>query len=67
MDTFKQWLEMRYKEMLEARARYTLDGKEEDDMFEWYLSHAAVLGEVYHQLKVVLASIENGKAKSDNI
>lgn len=53
LDTFEQWLKMRYEEMLIGQVKYTLDGKEEDDMFEWYLAHAAVLGEMFHQFKAI--------------
>jgi len=46
IDTFGQWLEMRYSEMLRMQARMKLEGREEDELYEWVMSHCASLGEV---------------------
>lgn len=46
LDTFEQWLTVRYTEMLRMKARMELDKNQDDEMYEWVLSHTAVLGEV---------------------
>jgi len=46
LKSFEQWLMMRRKEFLTIQARMMLDKKEDDELFEWVLSHSAVLGEV---------------------
>ena len=46
LTAFSEWLDMRSKEMLRMKARMTLDKKEGDDLYEWVLSHCAVLKEV---------------------
>ena len=43
---FSAWLDMRTKEMLRMKARLTLDGKDESELFEWVLGHCAILNEV---------------------
>lgn len=45
LESFEEWIQMRREEFLRMQARMTLD-KQEDEMFEWVLSHVAVLGEV---------------------
>ena len=49
LDLFEQWLDMRFKEMMKMKARMLVAKQEDDDMFEWVLSHAAVLGEIRAQ------------------
>ncbi len=51
LDTFEQWLKMRQKETLSLKARLTVEGKEDDELFEWALSHAAVFNEVMINFK----------------
>lgn len=46
LESFEAWLKMRYEEMLRSRFRLELDKQEKDEMFEWYFSYSAVLGEV---------------------
>jgi hypothetical protein len=46
---FEQWLDMRFKEMMKMKARMLLAKKEDDELFEWVLAHAAVLGEIRTQ------------------
>ena len=46
LSKFRDWLDMRTKEMLSMKARMTLDKKEESELFEWILAHCAVLHEV---------------------
>lgn len=46
LDTFSQWLEMRTEEMLKMKASMILKGREDDDLYEWVLSHCAILNEV---------------------
>lgn len=46
MESFECWLKMRHEEMLRARMTLELDKQEKDEMFEWYFSYAAALGEV---------------------
>ena len=53
LESFEHWLKMRYEEMLRARMSLELEGNhEEDEMFEWYFSYAAALGEVLANFRV---------------
>ena len=51
IDTFAQWLDMRCEEMLSMQARMQLDKNEESELYEWVMSHAAVLQEVLINFK----------------
>lgn len=44
--SFQQWLQMRRKEMLSMQAAMELDGRQDDEMYEWVIAHAAVFTEV---------------------
>ena len=52
MPSFAQWLRMRFEEMQRMRLSLEVDAKdtgvapEENELYEWVLAHAAVLGEV---------------------
>lgn len=46
LDTFSQWLDMKAKEYLTMQARMTLDKSEDDELYDWAFSHAAVFAEV---------------------
>lgn len=49
LERFEQWLDMRFIEMMKMKSRMLLAKKEDDDLYEWVLAHAAVLGEVRAQ------------------
>jgi hypothetical protein len=49
MDKFEKWIDMRFKEMMKMKVRMILDKEEDDELYEWVLSHAAVLGEIRTQ------------------
>ena len=46
LDKFEEWIQMRREEFIRMQARMTLDGEENDELFEWVVAHNAVLGEV---------------------
>lgn len=46
---FEKWLNMRFEEMMKMKVRMILANKEDNDMYEWVLSHATVLGEIKTQ------------------
>lgn len=46
LDTFKQWLTMRRKELLLMKAGLVVDGKEKSELFEWVMAHHAAFEEV---------------------
>lgn len=54
LESFEQWLSMRYRECLSLKAQLTVDGKENDELYEWSLAHAAVFGEVLAHYKAVV-------------
>lgn len=56
LDTFAQWLEMRREEYLKLHARFALEQREEDELFDWITSHAAVFGEVMVNFKAAMQS-----------
>ena len=46
LDKFEEWVQMRRREFISMQARMMLDKQEDDEMFEWVITHRAVLGEV---------------------
>jgi len=46
LENFEKWLKDCYREFLQMQVRMTLAKKEDDELFEWTLSHAACLGSV---------------------
>lgn len=46
MDTFEKWLIMRYEECTEMHARFDLEKRHDDEMYEWVLAHSAAFSEV---------------------
>ena len=46
LDTFSQWIEMRRSEYLKLHARFVLEKREDDELFDWITSHMGVFGEV---------------------
>ena len=55
IDSFGEWLEVRYEEMMRMRVRMELKGSpEEDEMYEWVFSHSAVLREVIVNFRAAL-------------
>ncbi|RJG10971.1 hypothetical protein D3879_14935 [Pseudomonas cavernicola] len=55
--TFGQWLEMKRKEYVSLQARFTLDKREDDELYEWVVAHAAVFGEVHINFKSAAGAI----------
>lgn len=53
--SFTQWVEMRRKETMAMQARLMLDKREDHELFEWAIAHAAVFGEVHVNLKAAIA------------
>lgn len=48
LDTFGEWLNMRHKELLQAKSEMIVDGKDSSDneLYEWVLAHHAAFSEV---------------------
>jgi hypothetical protein len=46
MESFEAWLRMRRGEMLRMQIRMELDKRQDDEMYEWVISHTAVFTEV---------------------
>jgi hypothetical protein len=49
LDRFEQWLNMRFSEMMGLKSRMLIAGTVDNEMFEWTLAHAAILGEIRTQ------------------
>ncbi|MBP5947933.1 hypothetical protein [Pseudomonas sp. P9(2020)] len=62
LETFGQWLEMKRREYVTMHARFTLDKREDDELFEWVVAHAAVFGEVMVNFKA--ANSQTGEGPS---
>lgn len=58
LTTFAEWVEMRRKEFLAMQARFTLAGREDDELYEWVVAHAAVFGEVHVNLKAAMSAAQ---------
>lgn len=53
LESFEQWLTMRYEEMLSGRVQIELDKNEVvDELYEWYFAHSAAFGEVMANFRV---------------
>lgn len=44
--SFGQWLEMRRAESVRLQARFALDKRDDDELYEWVIAHAAAFSEV---------------------
>lgn len=44
--TFGQWLEMRRAESVRLQARFALEKRDGDELYEWVIAHAAAFSEV---------------------
>lgn len=51
LESFAQWLETERARFLSMQARFELADKEQDGLYEWVMSHAAVLGTVMVNFK----------------
>jgi hypothetical protein len=57
LESFSKWLDMKYEEMLRLKARIELsDEGEEHELYEWALSHCAVLTAIRCNFKVAISS-----------
>lgn len=54
--TFGQWLEMETRSYMRMVASRTLDKAEDDDLFEWVLSHSAVFNSVRINFRAALSN-----------
>jgi len=45
LETFRDWLTMKRSEYVRLHARLSLEKREDDELFEWVIAHAAVFGE----------------------
>lgn len=55
LDTFGRWLEMRRAECLKMQARFDLDKRRDDELYDWIVAHAAVFSEVHVNFKAAVA------------
>ncbi|ELQ8317482.1 hypothetical protein R2571_006381 [Pseudomonas aeruginosa] len=44
--SFGQWLEMRRAESVRLQARFALEKRDDDELYEWVIAHAAAFSEV---------------------
>ncbi len=51
LESFERWIQLRREEFLRMQAQMSLDGEEENELFEWVVAHNAVLGEVMANLR----------------
>lgn len=51
LEQFVQWLEMRYGESVSLQAQLQMEGKEDDELFEWTIAHVAIFKEVITNFK----------------
>lgn len=58
LDTFAQWLIMRREESVKLHSRLVLEGREEDEIFDWVLSHSAAFGEALVNFKAAMGRVE---------
>lgn len=51
LESFKEWLEMRQCEIMRMNAEFVLHRDNQSDMYEWSVSHSAMLAEVLANMK----------------
>lgn len=56
LTSFGQWIEMRRRSCSEMSARFQLDKREDDELYEWVVAHAAVFGEVHVNFKAAIGA-----------
>lgn len=56
LDTFRQWLTMRHKELLRMKAGMLVDGKEDSELYEWVMAHHAAFSEVLTNFNAAMPS-----------
>ena len=61
IDTFEQWLKLRLEETMSMKCRMILDKKEDDELYEWALAHAAVFNEVMINFKAATQKTDTGE------
>ncbi len=64
MKSFEAWLCMRREEMLRMQATMQLDKREDDELYEWVIAHAAVFTEVLCNFRAANVSVSNAAATS---
>lgn len=55
MASYGEWLDIEYRSFTRMQARMELDGKEDDELYEWVLAHAAVFRAARVNFKAALA------------
>jgi len=63
MNSFEAWLNMRREEMLRMQVTMELDKREDDELYEWVIAHAAVFTEVICNFRAANVSETNVEAK----
>lgn len=64
MKSFEAWLCMRREEMLRMQATMELDKREDDELYEWVIAHAAVFTEVLCNFRAASIASSNTVAPS---
>lgn len=59
LETFEEWLILRRTECMSAQAEMTLDNLEDNEMFEWHLSHSAAFGEALANFRKATVDMKN--------
>lgn len=54
LETYKQWLDMKCREFLSMQAARELEKREDDDLYEWVLAHAAAFQEARINLRAAM-------------
>lgn len=58
LESFGQWLEMRRAETVRLQARFALEKRDGDELYEWVIAHAAAFSEVAINFRAACKSVE---------
>lgn len=54
LDSFTQWVEMKRREYVSMQARFELDNRQEDELYDWAVAHASAFGQVMVNFKAAM-------------
>lgn len=67
LETFGQWLDMKCREFLSMQASRELERKQDDDLYEWVLAHAAVFQEARINFKAARQALQDKRQPDDTM
>ena len=61
LDSFETWLAVKREEFLSLKAKFELENRQDDEMYEWVLSHCAAFHSVSLNFKAAISHDKKSK------